>query len=70
MVCAADTYIAPEVLLKAYDERADIWSLGVCLYILFTGADISAVPTLSSPHAALSHLGLSHSAQSHYPSPA
>ena len=31
-------YIAPEVWKGRYDERCDIWSLGICAYILLMGA--------------------------------
>ena len=30
-------YMAPEVFQRKYDEKADIWSIGVLTYILLTG---------------------------------
>jgi calcium-dependent protein kinase len=29
--------MAPEIIKGSYDERCDIWSLGVILFILVTG---------------------------------
>lgn len=36
--CGTLIYIAPEVLNQDYDEKADIWSCGIVLYILLSGS--------------------------------
>lgn len=39
-------YLAPEILKKdAYDEKCDIWALGVVLFIMLSGIPPFDAPT-------------------------
>jgi serine/threonine protein kinase len=51
-------YFAPEVIEHHYTEKADLWSLGVCIYMILTGeipfvCEESPVRPLSDQHYAV-----------------
>lgn len=37
MLVGTAYYMAPEIFKGGYDERCDIWSLGIILFMLVTG---------------------------------
>ena len=48
-------YIAPEVMNGKYNEKCDIWSLGIIIYILLTGEPPFGYGTLPSEKAIFKH---------------
>ena len=36
-MCGTALYLAPEVIKGSYDQRCDIWSIGIMLFTLLSG---------------------------------
>jgi len=48
-MCGTLDYMAPEMLQGSYDERVDVWAVGVLLHLLLTGSHPFRGPSQSSP---------------------
>lgn len=52
--CGTPNYIAPEVLgYDGYDQRADVWSLGCCFYLMLVGHCPFQKKTVGTTYAAI-----------------
>nr|CEL67123.1 TPA: ULK kinase, putative [Neospora caninum Liverpool] len=50
VVCGSPRYIAPEVFKQAYDEKCDLWSLGIVVYAMLYGTHPFGVNAKSTFH--------------------
>nr|PIM03545.1 ULK kinase [Toxoplasma gondii COUG] len=50
IICGSPRYIAPEVFEQAYDEKCDLWSLGIVVYAMLYGTHPFGVHSKSTFH--------------------